>query len=170
MKRSAGPGASPHPGRWTTEAKVDAFVRRFRQRTLRKGEWTHEAHLIVGTWHVHQHGVDAAIALLRDRIRALNEAHGVANTDCGGYHETITRAYVHLIAAFLANCNSGEIGFPDCIRTLLRSPLAKRDVLLDYYSKDLLTSATARREWVDPDRQPLPTSNSPADSTMTQLY
>ena len=157
MKHPAEPEASPRLGPWTTEAEVAAVVRRFRQRSLRKGEWTHEAHLVVGTWHVHHHGVDDAIALLRNRIRALNETHGVANTDCSGYHETITRAYVHLIAAFLANCNSGEIGFPDCIRTLLRSPLAKRDVLFDYYSKDLLMSATARREWMDPDRQPLPT-------------
>jgi hypothetical protein len=87
-----------------TDAELDAFVLRFRERTLAKAEWTHHAHLTVGTWHVHRYGVTAAVGLLRDGIRALNESLGTINSDSGGYHETITRAYAHLIAAFLAGC------------------------------------------------------------------
>ena len=77
----------------TSDAELDAFVRWFRERTLPKWEWTHAAHLAVGTWHVHRYGVRASVDLLRDGICTLNQSHGTANTDSGGYHETITRAY-----------------------------------------------------------------------------
>ena len=39
---------------WTSDAQLDDFVARFRERTLPKSEWTHAAHLSVGAWHVHR--------------------------------------------------------------------------------------------------------------------
>ena len=87
---------------WTSDAQLDDFVARFRERTLPKSEWTHAAHLSVGAWHVHRYGVEEAVNRLRQGIRALNDSHGTANTDSSGYHETITRAYAHLIAEFLS--------------------------------------------------------------------
>ncbi|HKP49383.1 MAG TPA: hypothetical protein VJU17_05160 [Gemmatimonadales bacterium] len=140
---------------WTTDAQLDDFVVRFLNLTLPKSEWTHAAHLSVGAWHVHRYGVEEAVNRLRQGIRALNESHGTANTDSGGYHETITRAYAHLIEHFLD-------GHPESstlvqrVAALLASPLAHKDALLEYYSKDRLMSAAARREWNRPDLKPLP--------------
>ena len=140
---------------WTSDAQLDDFVFRFLNRTLPKSEWTHAAHLSVGAWHVHRYGVEEAVSRLRQGIRALNESHGTANTDSGGYHETITRAYAHLIAEFLD-------GHPESstlvqqVGALLASPLAHKDALLQYYSKDRLMSPAARREWNRPDLKPLP--------------
>ena len=37
--------------RWPNEQELDALVRGFETRSLPKHEWTHEAHLAVGTWH-----------------------------------------------------------------------------------------------------------------------
>jgi hypothetical protein len=81
---------------------LDDLAGQFRACTLPHGEWTHTAHLRVGTWHVHHFGADAALALLRTGIRRLNDFHGTPNTETRGYHETITVAYVRLIAEFLA--------------------------------------------------------------------
>jgi hypothetical protein len=140
---------------WTSDTEVDAFVLRFLERTLPKSEWTHAAHLAVGTWHVHHHGAAKAVELLRKRIQALNESHGTPNTDSGGYHETITCAYAHLIADFLAGCREGTT-LADRVQVLLASPLASNSALLEYYSRDRLISVAARQGWVAPDLRQLP--------------
>jgi hypothetical protein len=138
---------------WPTAEELDDLVARFQSRTLPKSEWTHEAHLAVGTWHVHRLGPDEALLRLRSGIRLLNDSHGTPNTDSSGYHETITRAYVMLLVAFIADRDGRPAA--DCAQALLASPLVARDALLTYYSKELLMSVQARLEWVEPDQCPL---------------
>lgn len=144
------------PVSWPTSAELEDLIARFQARTLPHAEWTHRAHLAVGTWHVRRFGPDEALRRLRSGIRLLNDAHGTPNSDTRGYHETITRAYVHLIADFLAT--SAAAAPADAARALLRGPLAGRDALLRYYSKPRLGSVAARRGWVTPDLRPLPVS------------
>jgi hypothetical protein len=140
---------------WTSDDELNDFVVRFCERTLPKTEWTHAAHLAVGTWHVHHHGLAIAVELLRERIHALNESHGTPNTVSSGYHETITRAYAHLIADFLSSCDEGTT-LADRVQALLASPLSGKSALLAFYSPDRLMSVAARRGWVAPDLKPLP--------------
>lgn len=127
------------------------LVRAFVARTLPKSLWTHEAHLRVGLWHVQHHGADEALRLLRERIAAYNEAVGTANTDDSGYHETLTRFYVQVIAAFVAASKDRD----DLERRLIEERGA-RDLPLRYYSKERLFSVPARRGWVEPDLRALP--------------
>jgi hypothetical protein len=141
---------------WPADAELEVLVTRFRDRTLPKPEWTHEAHLTVGAWHVHRLGADA-LAAVREGILRLNEAHGTANTDHGGYHETITRTYLALIDGHRATLGSSA-GPGELARSILAGPLAARDALLTYYTKDRLMSTAGRRGWLEPDRSLLPTS------------
>ena len=133
---------------------LDDLAARFTACTLPKEHWTHLAHLSVGAWHVDRYGAEAALVTLRAGIQRLNDSHGVANSPTSGYHETITVAYVRLIDAFLAS-------FPDRtpletrVALLVGGPLADKALLLRFWSKDLLMSAAARREWVAPDLAPL---------------
>jgi hypothetical protein len=121
---------------------------------LPRAEWTHEAHLRVGAWHVHHHGAAGALPLLRERIRRLNDRHGTANTATGGYHETITAAYAHLIADFLSTVGpTFELGTR--VAALLASPLADRAALFRFWSRDRLLSTEARAAWLPPDLAPL---------------
>ena len=136
-------------------ARIGEIAARFEAAALAKTDWTHEAHLTMGAWHVARFGPAQALERLRVRIRALNDAHGTVNSDTGGYHETITCAYVRLIAAFLSARPAGE-EIDDSVAALLASPLAARDALLRHYSKPLLFSVAARRNWVGPDLAPLP--------------
>ena len=138
---------------WPTSDELEDLVARFRARTLPKAEWTHRAHLAVGTWHVCTHGPEPALESLRAGITRLNEAHGTVNDDRGGYHETITRAYVRLLSDFIGR-HSG-LAVADCVQALLVSPLAEKTALLRYYSKESLGSVSARRGWVEPDMEPL---------------
>jgi hypothetical protein len=133
---------------------LDELAAALRACTLPREEWTHAAHLRVGAWHVHHHGAAEALTLLRTRIRRLNERHGTANTATGGYHETITAAYVRLIEEFLATFAAG-VPLEARADALLASPLGDRSVLLRFWSKEVLGSPRARAEWVSPDVSPL---------------
>jgi hypothetical protein len=139
---------------WPSPSDLESLVARFHARTLPKSEWTHLAHLAVGTWQVHAEGPERALATLRTGIQLLNEAHGTANTDTGGYHETITTAYVVLIAESLRQ-PARQADLAASVQELLASPLAPREALLAFYSKARLFSVEARRGWVEPDRAPL---------------
>jgi hypothetical protein len=108
----------------------------------------------VGAWHVDRYGADEALMRLRDGIRRLNVSIGGANTPSSGYHETITAAYVRLLAAYLDACPPG-LPLAAGVDRLLASPFGERDMLLAFYSRERLLSADARAHWVDPDLAPL---------------
>jgi hypothetical protein len=133
---------------------IDDLAARFQSCTIPKTEWTHAAHLTVGLWHVHEYGPDDALARLRRGIRRLNESHGGVNTATDGYHETITAAYVILLAQYL-EVGPRELTLGDQAALLLASPFAHRTALSAFYSRDRLMSVTARAEWVEPDVAPL---------------
>ena len=133
---------------------LDDLAGRFQRSAIPTKEWTHAAHLVVGLWHVHRYGATDALARLRSGIRRLNESHGGVNSTTNGYRETITAAYVQLLAQFL---NRRQTDMPLDMQAidLLAGPLAARDVLFTFYSHDRLMSTTARLEWLEPDRAPV---------------
>ena len=141
-------------GSQDSRAGIDEFAARFEACTIPAAEWTHEAHLIVGLWHVDRYGGDEALSRLRSGIRRLNESHGGVNSATNGYHETITAAYVQLLAQSLESC-SEDLSFGERVALLLASPLAAKRALSAFYSTERLLSTTARAGWVEPDLGPL---------------
>ena len=135
--------------------ELDELASQFDATAIPASEWTHQAHLRVGAIVVHRLGRDAALDRLRSGIRRLNAAHGTTGSPTRGYHETITRAYVHFITQFLASCPR-EMPFEDRVDELLRGTVAQRDFLLCFYSREVLMSSRSRAEWVEPDLAPLP--------------
>lgn len=136
---------------------LDDVAQRFLTLSLPKDAWTHQAHLAVGAWHVHRFGEADALGRLRTGIRRLNESFGGQNTATSGYHETITAAYVRLLAQFLAQCPAG-LPLDDCVARLLGSPLAAKDALLAFYTQDHLMSVESRAAWAEPDKHLLDVS------------
>ena len=136
-----------------TDSELEDLVRRFGDCTLSKPEWTHAAHLAVGLWHVSRYGRADALPRLRAGISRLNESHGTANTATGGYHETVTRAYVELLAAFAARHADEPVAAR--VVALLADPLSDRKALLRFYSRGRLDSVEARLGWAEPDLAPL---------------
>jgi hypothetical protein len=91
---------------------------------------------------------------LRRRIRAYNEAVGVANTGSSGYHETLTRFFLRGFAAHIAEHPSGSL--PASLAALLQSPLGRSDYPLRYYSRECFfplgrATSRARHQRVEPD-------------------
>ena len=135
------------------ESFTDRLVEAFLSRTLPKEEWTHEAHLKVGLWHLLHYSPSESIKRLRQSIKQYNVACGIENTETQGYHETITRFYVWLIDRFVQQTNcSGSI---DLLGDELINRYGDKSLVFKYYSRDRLMSKQARLNWVEPDLKPL---------------
>ena len=77
------------------------------------------------------------------------------NSDSEGYHETITRAFLHGVRLFLAEADRQE-PLHELVNELLLSPMGRRDWPLRFYSAERLFSVEARRHFVPPDLAALP--------------
>jgi hypothetical protein len=139
------------------DLETEYIVQGLIARTLPKAEWTHDAHLRAGLWHALHYQDELALELLRERIRALNLATGVANTTASGYHETVTRFYLHMIRRFLGSTNSERA--VDALAAELIARYGDRGLPLRYYTPQRLFSILARTSWVEPDLQPLPSGD-----------
>ena len=132
-------------------AAVDDFVHRFRECSLPKSEWSHQAHLVIGLWHVIE-DPDHALDLLRDGIRRYNEHTGTPNTDEGGYHETWTVFFVHALAVYAEHRATQDR--LSLFNELPASRLADKMLALVCYSREQMMSVAARRGRVEPDVRP----------------
>lgn len=136
-----------------SDTDIERTARGLIDRSLPKPEWTHAAHFAVALWLLREHGLHA-MSEMPGLIRAYNEATGVANSDTGGYHETITLASLRAGYAWLGERPQAPLYVT--LRELLDSAYGRSDWPLSYWSRDLLFSTAARRGWVDPDLRPLP--------------
>ena len=124
-------------------------------RTLPREEWTHEAHLAATTYLALRHPEIDLDTELRGIISSYNESVGGKNTDTEGYHDTITRAYLHGIRLFLEEADRSR-PIHELVNELLMTPMGRRDWPLRFWSKELLMSVEARRDFVEPDLRAMP--------------
>ncbi len=132
----------------TGDEATDALIAGFEACTLDRAKWTHAAHVTTALAYVRAHGREEATRRMRANIRKYNAAVGGPPN---GYHETITLAWIAVIARFVKE-RAGERDEP--FVTLLGALLEKcgsKDHLLSHYSRELLFSNLARAEWVPPD-------------------
>ncbi|MGZ3377681.1 MAG: hypothetical protein ACXU8S_13895 [Phenylobacterium sp.] len=135
------------------DAAVDRVGFGLIDRSLPKPEWTHAGHFAAALWLL-RHEPEAVVRRrMPAMIRAYNEATGVANTDDGGYHETITMASIAAARAFL-DARPASAALHEVVDELMASRLGRPDWLLGFWSKDRLFSVAARRNWVEPDLAP----------------
>ena len=122
--------------------------------SLPKAEWTHAAHFAAAIWLLSHPQMDA-FAEMPEIIRAYNISTGVPNSDTDGYHETITIASLRA-AEFVLNNAPTDQALYKTVNAVLASPFGSPAWILDYWTKDVLFSAEARRRWIDPDKAPMP--------------
>jgi len=124
-------------------------------RSLRREEWTHEAHLAATNYLILKHPEIDLDTELPGLIRRFNESVGGVNSDTEGYHDTITRAYLRGVRLFLEEADASR-PMHDLVNELLVSPMGRRDWPLRFWSKDRLMSVEARRGFVPPDLAAMP--------------
>ena len=131
-----------------TESEIDEFLAAFETCNLPKARWTHGAHLLTGACYVHALGEATAIDKMRLCVSRYNESVGGLNTDTSGYHETITIAWIKLLAGTLRE--TGPLPRAAFAALAVSRFEVDRDILRRYYDFDLVTSVIARRTWVPP--------------------
>jgi hypothetical protein len=124
----------------------DELVQAFEAATLPANQFPHAAHVRVAWWYLTHYPLGEALTRFTAALKHFAVHHGAT----GLYHETITVAYVLLIAERLAE--SPGLRWEHFAEThqdlLARSP----SVLARYYSDQTLRSDRARRAFVMPDR------------------
>jgi len=149
----------------------DEFLRQFEACTLPYVHWTHRAHLRVAYIYLTRLGLEGALRTVTAGIRAYNRSQGIVDTPSSGYHETMTVAWLHLVAAMLAEY--GPTGAVDAApvegalaqttsaseRFLENQPqLREKKLLRLFYSRQRFCSPEAKYHFLPPDLTAFPTT------------
>ena len=94
-------------------------------------------------------GEGPAIQHMRVCIKHHNESVGTQNTDKGGYHETITIAWIKILRRLLRESSPMERAA--FAQRAVERFADDRDIFRRYYTFDLVKSVEARRAWIPPD-------------------
>jgi flavin reductase len=134
----------------------EEFVSTFERGGFTGDAFPHKAHLRMAWLYVRHLGPEAAIDRAAGGIRNLAQANGQSTL----YHDTLTRAWVYLVAAAVAK--SPSVTFTEF---LARNPqLLDKQLVLRHYSPDVLSSSQARATWVAPDVAPIPGAPPSSDA------
>jgi hypothetical protein len=161
----------------------EEFLGQFEACTLPYVHWTHRAHLRVAYIYVTRHGLAGAIPKATAGIRAYNKSQNIVDTPTSGYRETMTVAWLHIVAAMLAEhgpigavvgCRAsaplaeGEPAAADGAPSLQMSAseqfleaqtqLYEKKLLRLFYSRERFCSPEAKYSFLPPDLAPLPRS------------
>lgn len=132
----------------TSEDALRRIGERFCAGTISSDDWTHQAHIAAAVYLIALRPEIAPELEMPRLIRELNVVHGTENTPSGGYHHTITLAFLAALRAFMRE--HVDHSPYQIVNLAMTSPLGSLDWMLDYWSKDLLFSPRARLEWVEP--------------------
>lgn len=128
------------------------FLAAFRVQAFTAPEWTHRCHVRCAYLLLREQPLERAMDALREGIRLLNRAHGLVETPERGYHETVTRAWLCVIASAMASRGPGE----DFEAFIAQHPHLLSSTLLRLYYSPAGMPPRARYEFVGPDLAPLP--------------
>ena len=126
------------------EFSDDAFLAALRDCSLPLEQFHHGDHLRLAWLTLHASSLPEALNKIRQTIRAFAAHHGKAAI----YHETITTAWVALLASHR------EPTFAEFLSA--NEDLLSAKILERYWSPQVLYSPEARDAWLPPDRAPLP--------------
>jgi hypothetical protein len=133
-----------------SEEEVREIVRRFENCVYTPAEFQHRLHLVVTTWYVFKMSEAAALSRMRQNLRRFSECH-----QAKGYHETITRFWVRVVAHFVDSVDSRrELPLTVIISDVV-AVLGDKRYIYSFYTAERLMSEEARGKWLAPDLRPL---------------
>lgn len=134
---------------YKTDDEIRALVSAFEACSFHPSEFGHYQHLTVALWYVWHLSPDKASAQMTKGIRRLAETYGKM-----GYHETITRFWLRIVANFVAE-HRANVTLRETANALIDC-CNEKDLIGQFYSAELLATDKAKTEWVEPDLKPLP--------------
>ena len=138
------------PRLYSSDAEIEHLGEGLLACTLTRSEWTHEAHLAATAYLLLRRPDVDLDAELPGIIRRFNESVGGVNSDTEGYHETITRCFLHGVRVFLKEADL-SVPLYALVNELLLSPMGRRDWPLRFYSRERLFSVEARCTYIEAD-------------------
>jgi hypothetical protein len=133
----------------------EAFLEQFEAATWPLEEWHHRQHIKVAYLYLCRYQFETAATRIREKIKAYNAAKKVPESLTGGYHETMTQAWLRLV--YFTLCEYGPAETADAFYEL-NPQLSQKKTLRFFYTKELFTSPQAKAEFINPDLTPLPQS------------
>jgi hypothetical protein len=130
-----------------TDDEIRSLVESFEVCSIHPSEFRHYQHLTVALWYVWFLPYDEAVAKMTGGIRRLAKAYGKM-----GYHETITLFWLRIVSDFA----SDRADSLSATANRLIEKYNNKDLILEYYSSELLASEKAKAEWIEPDLKRLP--------------
>lgn len=130
------------------ENEIRSVIERFERCDFALPEFTHARHLTVACCYLCTFSREEAMERMRRGLQAFIAHHGKQ-----GYHETITRFWMEILADDLARCAQGTTML-ERINAAVQH-YGNKDVLFSYYSRDRVMSDEAKNGWVEPDLRPI---------------
>lgn len=134
---------------YKSDNEIRALVSAFESCSFHPSEFRHHQHLIVALWYVWHLSFDEATERVTTGIRRLAETYGKS-----GYHQTITQFWLAMVRNFVAERRSTS-SLAATANALIEN-YHDKELIRQFYSENLLGSAKAKAEWVEPDLRPLP--------------
>jgi hypothetical protein len=129
-----------------TDSEILILVDRLERCLLAKNEFHHRDHLAVAVVYLYAGDFSSALERMRASLTHFAAHHGLS----GLYHETLTCFWLQQVEKRLDR----QLPLCECTQRIQES-LADKALPLRFYSKDVLNSAEARTQWIEPDLQPV---------------
>lgn len=137
----------------------------FEDCTLPRDQWNQRAHVRVAYLYLRRHPFNEALAKMREGVQRYNRATGVPDRPHRGYHETLTQAWMRIVAATMKHHGVGKDSEDFCDT---QSHLIDRHLLRLYYTRHRIMSPEAKRRFVEPDIAPLPGAGAGEQEKVTR--
>jgi hypothetical protein len=135
----------------TTEGKMldehEEFLRQLERCELEPSRFDHAGHVLAAWLYLRAHGWQDGASRFTATLIAYATHLGAPQK----YHLTMTHAFLRIVA-----WRSTASDWPTFVADNGDLFSAARELLETHYSPELLHGARAKREWVEPDRAPLP--------------
>ena len=134
---------------YKSDDEIHSLVSEFEACSFHPSKFRHQQHLAVVLWYVATLPYPDASERMKRGIQLLAASFGKT-----GYHETITEFWLRMVRGFLPEGERTES--TAVLANQLIEKYADKNLILDYYSAELLASSEAKSDWVEPDVKPLP--------------
>jgi hypothetical protein len=133
----------------------DAFVTEFESCRFPNAQFRHADHIRLAWIYLRRYDYQAAEDKMRRSIQGFARHLGAEQK----FHETITVFWMRLVNAAL-QLTSNFANFPDFASA--HAWLLNKELIFEFYSRELVLSDIARCGWVEPDIKPAPRESDAA--------
>lgn len=131
-----------------TDEDVEQVARGFEACETSKDDFRHQDHLTVAVWYLQTMSIPAATDRMRASLFRFLDHYQI---DRRKYHETLTVFWMEMVAKILASLAGGGSLGEQCRQ--VEKILCNKDLVLEFYSPELLWSDVARSSFVPPDKK-----------------